>query len=56
MISINKYIDARLCIEEVSIWQNAVFAERALCSVRLFHTRTVKPTEHGNPTFVRSEL
>ncbi len=47
------YIDALSCIEEVSIWQNAVFAERVLFSVRLFHTRNVRQTELGSLTFAR---
>lgn len=42
--------------EEVSIWQNAVFAEKALFSVRPFLTHTAKQTEAGSPISVRSEL
>ena len=41
------------CIEEVSIWQSVVFAEKALFLVRLFLTLTVRQTELGSPTFVR---
>ena len=42
--------------EEVSLWQNAVFAERALFLVRQYLTPTARPTEPGSPTFVRSRL
>jgi hypothetical protein len=42
-----------MCIEEVSIWQSAVFVEKALFSVRLFLTLTARQTEAGSPTFVR---
>lgn len=39
--------------EEVSIWQNAVFAEKALRSAQQFLTLTEEPTEAGSPTFAR---
>ncbi len=38
---------------EVSIWQNAVFAEKELFSVSPFHTHIAKPTEHGSPISAR---
>ncbi len=39
--------------EEVSIWQNAVFAEKALRSAQQFLTLTVEQTEAGSPISVR---
>ena len=41
------------CIEEVSIWQSAASAERALSLDRRYPILTVKQTEHGSPIFVR---
>jgi hypothetical protein len=45
-------IDASVC-KEVKSWQSAVFVEKALFSVRMFLTLTVRPTELGSPISVR---
>ena len=39
--------------QEVSIWQSAVFAARALCSVRTFLTPIARPTVLGSPISAR---
>lgn len=40
-------------LREVSLWQNVVYVERALFSVRQYLTLTVRPTDLGSPISAR---